>query len=194
MSRNRGTPRPVREGEGLPHGEETAVSGFKSRLVHQLAPRWSVTKAYPTLLAMAHDGPLPTEQPAEGRNVQKRHAVPDGENGRVRPGSTPGAGAWLADYRRDTMEITIDEPQGFPDTIANDLERAEFKKAAECEIIYTEDTQTVEVSAFDSVAAKQLYDWLEETAQYYKENYVDASGEYDAARQLADAVYEEMSA
>ena len=32
MSRNRRTLRPVREGEGLPHGEETTVSGFKSQL------------------------------------------------------------------------------------------------------------------------------------------------------------------
>ena len=37
MSHNRGTPRSVREGEGLPHGEETAVSGFESRLAHWVA-------------------------------------------------------------------------------------------------------------------------------------------------------------
>lgn len=37
MSRSWGTPQSVREGEGLPHGEETAVSGFKSRLVHWVA-------------------------------------------------------------------------------------------------------------------------------------------------------------
>lgn len=91
------------------------------------------------------------------------------------------------------MKLTIDDPRGSPDTIANDLERAEFEHAGDCDIIYTEETRTVEISATHSVAAKQLYDWLEETAQYYKENYVDASGEHDAARQLAEAVYEEMS-
>ena len=91
------------------------------------------------------------------------------------------------------MKLTIDDPRGFPDTIANDLDRAEFKHAGDCDIIYTEESDTVEISAVHSVAAKNLYDWLEETAQYYKENYVDASGEYDAARQLAEAVYEEMS-
>lgn len=91
------------------------------------------------------------------------------------------------------MNITIDDPRGFPDTIANDLERADFKQAEDCDIIYTEESGTVEISATTSVDAKNLYDWLEETAQYYKENYVDASGEYDAARQMADAVYEEMS-
>ena len=91
------------------------------------------------------------------------------------------------------MKLTIDEPRGFPDTVANDLDRADFKHADDIEIIYTEESQTVEISATHSVAAKNLYDWLEETAQYYKKNYVDASGEYDAARQLAEAVYEEMS-
>jgi len=91
------------------------------------------------------------------------------------------------------MKLTIDGPRGFPDTIVNDLDRADFKHADDIEIIYTEESQTVEISATHSVAAKNLYDWLEETAQYYKENYMDASGEYDAARQLAEAVYEEMS-
>ena len=91
------------------------------------------------------------------------------------------------------MKFTIDDPRGLPDTVADDLDRADFKHADDCDIIYTEESQTVEISAVHSVAAKGLYDWLEETAQYYKENYVDASGEYDAARQLAKAVYEEMS-
>jgi hypothetical protein len=91
------------------------------------------------------------------------------------------------------MKLTIDGPRGFPDTIVNDLDRADFKHADDIEIIYTEESQTVEISAAHSVAAKNLYDWLEETAEYYKENYVDASGEYDTARQLAEAVYEEMS-
>ena len=34
MPRRPGTPGPVREGEGLPHGKEKAVSGFESRLAH----------------------------------------------------------------------------------------------------------------------------------------------------------------
>ena len=91
------------------------------------------------------------------------------------------------------MELTINEPRGFPDTIATDLERAGFKHAEDCEISYSEGSDAVEITAVDSVAAKNLYDWLEESAQYYRENYVDASGEHDAARQLAKAVYEAMS-
>jgi len=90
------------------------------------------------------------------------------------------------------MKLTIDDPRGFPDTIATDLERADFNHAGDCDIIYTEESDTVEISAVHSVSAKNLYDWLEETAQYYKENYVDATGEYEAARQLAEAVYEEI--
>jgi len=34
MFRSSGTPESVRKREGLPHGGETAASGFKSRLVH----------------------------------------------------------------------------------------------------------------------------------------------------------------
>lgn len=37
MFRSWRTLRLVREGEGLPHGEETAVSGFESRLAHWVA-------------------------------------------------------------------------------------------------------------------------------------------------------------
>jgi hypothetical protein len=92
-----------------------------------------------------------------------------------------------------SYSVTIEDPRGSPDTIVRDLERAEFDAVDDCDIIYSEDTNTVEITAVHSVAAKNLYDWLEETAQYYKENYVDASGEHDAARQLAEAVYEGMS-
>jgi len=90
------------------------------------------------------------------------------------------------------MKLTIEDPRGFPDTLADDLDRAEFDRAGDCDITYTEDAGTVRVAAADSVAAKQLYDWLEETRQYYKREYVSA-GEHDAARQLADAVYNEIA-
>lgn len=90
------------------------------------------------------------------------------------------------------MNIEITDPKGFPDTIARDLEGAEFQYAADCEIAYLADADTVKITAPHSNAAKALYNWLEDTAQYYRENYVDASGDYDAAKQMADRVYQEF--
>jgi len=90
------------------------------------------------------------------------------------------------------MNIEITDPKGFPDTIAGDLERAEFEYADDCHIAYLADADTVRIKAPHSNAAKALYHWLEDTAQYYRESYVDASGDYDAAKQMADRIYQEF--
>jgi len=88
------------------------------------------------------------------------------------------------------MKRTIDEPEGYPDTIARDLERADFEHAGDCDITYTEATDTVAITAANSVAAKALYDWLEDSKTHYRTEYVDATMEYRAAQQLARVVYE----
>jgi hypothetical protein len=84
------------------------------------------------------------------------------------------------------------EAAGFPDSIANDFDRGDGRHVDGCMVEYDAERHRVVLAANHSNAAKWLYDWLEETRQYYKENYVDASGEHDAARDMANAVYEEM--
>lgn len=88
--------------------------------------------------------------------------------------------------------IWIDNPRGFPDTIQKDLQREDAEEAKRTNIAAEDNAVLVE--AEDGAAAKWLYDWLEDSVQYYRENYDAATGEIDAARQLADRVYEEVSA
>jgi hypothetical protein len=88
------------------------------------------------------------------------------------------------------MNLTIDDPEGYPDTIADDLTRADFEYAEQCGIEYDEDTHTVEVTAPHSTAAKQLYDWLKDSVEHYRTEYVAAEMEHRAARQLERAVYQ----
>jgi len=90
------------------------------------------------------------------------------------------------------MKLTINDPRGFPDTIVNDLGRADFECAGDCAIVYDEATDTATIEAPHSAAAKQLYDWLEDTAEYYRTEYVAAEAEYDAAKQLARVLYDEL--
>ena len=94
---------------------------------------------------------------------------------------------------REGFRIELTDVRGFPDSIARDLEREDGKHADDCNIQYDEEQHRVVVSTNHSNAARWLYDWLEETRQYYRENYVDASAEHDAAEDLAKAVYEEVS-
>jgi hypothetical protein len=95
--------------------------------------------------------------------------------------------------RSGGFRIELSDVRGFPDSIANDLDHADGKHADAVAIEYDEERQKTVVQANHDNAAKWLYDWLEDTAQYYRENYVDASGDHDAARDLADVVYEEVS-
>jgi hypothetical protein len=93
----------------------------------------------------------------------------------------------------EQYSITINDPRGFPSTIVNDFERAEFQEVERCWMEWDESEQLVTISAEDDNAAKALYDWLEETRQHYRENYVDASGDHDAAEQMAREVYDALS-
>ena len=91
----------------------------------------------------------------------------------------------------------VDNPGGFPDTVIQDLQRAENDHADKLRVSYwyNEDTdeQSVLIESMSDSALKWLYDWLENTATYYRTEYVDAQSEYRAAKDLADAVYEVMS-
>lgn len=91
-------------------------------------------------------------------------------------------------------ELEISQPDGFPESVESDLERAEFDGASNCTITYHERTDTVTITVEDTADAQSLYKWLENTAEYYKENFVDATGDYLAARQLADVVHQEWVA
>ena len=95
---------------------------------------------------------------------------------------------------KSEIRIVIGDPAGFPDSIVNDLKRADADAADRVSIEYIEDKDRVVIEAEDHNAAKWLYDWLEETRQYYRENYVDASGEHNAAEQMGDRVYGVLSA
>lgn len=93
--------------------------------------------------------------------------------------------------------IRVDDVRGFPGTIVKDLTRADAEEAERLHVAHWWNDEkresAVVIKAIDDNAMKWLYDWLEDTRQYYKEEYVDASGEHDAARDLANGVYEAMS-
>jgi len=86
--------------------------------------------------------------------------------------------------------IIIHQPRGAFDSIAHDLDHADFKHSEHCEIEYDTDEYKVTIRADHDTALCQLHDWLEETALHYKENFVDAAAEYRSARQMAEIVYE----
>ena len=87
-----------------------------------------------------------------------------------------------------TFKIT--DPDGFPSTIVQDFERADKGQyLGNCSLEYDNSTRVISGGFTSGAAGKALYDWLEETAQYYRTEYVDASGEYRAAKQLASTVY-----
>jgi hypothetical protein len=93
--------------------------------------------------------------------------------------------------------LRVNDVAGFPGTIVNDLQRVDEPEA---ERVYAAhwynheaETSVVVIEALDDNAMKWFYDWLEDSKQYYKEEYVDAGGEYKAAEELATAVYDVMS-
>jgi hypothetical protein len=90
----------------------------------------------------------------------------------------------------DGYRARIENPRGFVDTIADDLRRNDHDLAERARIECDDDVVVVE--ADDEEAAGFLYQWLEESVTHYCEEYVDATGEYDAARQLRDVVYREF--
>lgn len=112
--------------------------------------------------------------------------------------ATTAMGSKVKEYSDGEVAYTlrVNDVAGFPGTIVTDLTRAD---AAEAERVYAAhwyntdiDESVVVIQALDDNAMKWLYDWLEDTKQYYKEEYVDAGGEWEAARDLATAVYDGM--
>jgi len=104
----------------------------------------------------------------------------------------------LTEYEDPDLQycVRVDDVSGFPDTIVNDLTRADATAAERLHVSSWWDDESGEsvvvIKALDDNAMKWLYDWLEETRQYYRTEYVDASGEHDAAKELATAVYDAM--
>lgn len=96
------------------------------------------------------------------------------------------------DGEQSVGDIVIENPKGFPDTIAGDLTRADGRWAEACQLNYDEGRDVVTAYWPHDNAGKWLHGWLEQTMQYYKTEYVNASGEYRAARQIRDAVCEAM--
>lgn len=92
--------------------------------------------------------------------------------------------------RDDSYRARIEDPRGLVDTIADDLRRCTHDHASACRIEC--DGDDVVVEADGDVAADWLYEWLEDSVTHYREEYVDATMEHDAARQLRDVVYEEF--
>lgn len=90
------------------------------------------------------------------------------------------------------IKLTLTDIRGFPDSIANDLSRADGGHADQCSIKWDEESEVVTVKAETDAAAEWLYQWLEDTRQHYAENYVNARGDVRAARELAAAVFEEV--
>jgi hypothetical protein len=112
--------------------------------------------------------------------------------------ATVASGSQVEQYDgQPSYVVRVNDVSGFPGTIISDLKRADGSEqervTASHWYHHHKDESVVLIQALDDNAMKWLYDWLEDTRQYYREEYVDASGEHDAARELADAVYETMS-
>lgn len=90
----------------------------------------------------------------------------------------------------DALHVEVAGVYGYPTTIAADLNRCDDAAAARCALEIN--GQHVTVTAADAAAARWLYEWLEETADYYRDEFVDATAEQTAARHLATVVYEEL--
>lgn len=93
--------------------------------------------------------------------------------------------------------LRVNDVRGIPGTIVNDLKRADAPEAERVNLSHwyhhQKEESVVVIQALDDAAMKWLYDWLEDSCDHYQTEYVNAEGEYRAARDLADAVYEAMS-
>lgn len=89
------------------------------------------------------------------------------------------------------LRVEVAGVRGYPATIAADLDRCDDSAADRC-ALYVDD-QHVTVIAADAAAARWLYEWLEESVDYYRDEFVDATAEQTAARHLATAVHEEVA-
>jgi hypothetical protein len=84
----------------------------------------------------------------------------------------------------DTLRVEVAGVRGYPDTIAADLDRCDAAAAERCTLDI--DGDDVTVTAGDAAAARWLYEWLEESVECYREEFIAATGEHAAARHLAD--------
>lgn len=89
------------------------------------------------------------------------------------------------------LRVEVAGVRGYPATIAADLDRSDAAAADRCALDV--DGQHVTVIAADAAAARWLYEWLEESVDYYRDEFVDATAEHAAARHLATAVYDEVA-
>lgn len=86
-------------------------------------------------------------------------------------------------------EFLIEEPHGFPDTIALDHGSADYEGQEENMIEYHEDEDRVYVRYGSSESLEALYDWICETKQAYNKAF--HAGEYEAAAQLESRIHRE---
>lgn len=86
----------------------------------------------------------------------------------------------------DTFRVEVAGVRGYPDTIATDLDRCDAAAADRCTLAVDGDDVTV------TAAARWLYEWLEESVENYREEFVAATGEHATAQHLAAVVYEEV--
>lgn len=89
-----------------------------------------------------------------------------------------------------TLQVDVTDVRGYPDTLAADLDRANADAADRCALDVDTDRHWVTVTAEDATAARWLYEWLEESVDYYRDEFIDGTAECIAARHLAAVVYE----
>lgn len=97
----------------------------------------------------------------------------------------------MSDATDATLHIDIVGVRGYPGTIAADLDRCDDAAAARCDLAVK--GRHVTVTAADAAAARWLYEWLQESVEYYREEFVNATAEHAAARHLATIVYEDLT-
>lgn len=86
------------------------------------------------------------------------------------------------------LHVEVAGVRGYPATLAADLDRCDDGAADRCTLDV--DDQQVTVIAADAAAARWLYEWLEESVDYYRDEFIDGTAECIAARHLAAVVYE----
>jgi hypothetical protein len=89
------------------------------------------------------------------------------------------------------LRVEVAGVRGYPATVATDLDRCDAAAADRCALDV--DGQHITVTAVDAAAAWWLYEWLEESVDYYRDEFVDATAEHAAARHLAAVVYDEVA-
>ncbi len=97
----------------------------------------------------------------------------------------------MGDTTDAALHIDLVGVRGYPDTIAADLDRCDDAAAGRCDLNVR--GRHVTVTAADAAAARWLYEWLQESVEYYREEFINATGEHAAAKHLATIVYEDLT-